>query len=185
MIPNFQKQYKDTIREALKEELGFSSVMQVPKLEKIVLNMGVNDSLDNEKNLDNALEQMTQIAGQRAVKTTAKKSISAFKLREGMKIGCKVNLRRQRMYEFMERLVKIALPRVRDFKGVSPKSFDGRGNYALGIKEQLIFPEIVYDKVDRIRGMDIIIVTSAKNDDHARKLLEKFGMPFQKSGKQN
>jgi large subunit ribosomal protein L5 len=175
-----KEKYRNEIVPALKKELNLSTVMAVPRLEKIVLNRCVSDPNVNKKLLDKALEEMTIIAGQKAVKTKARKSIATFKVREGMDIGCKVTLRGERMYEFFDKLVNIALPRVRDFKGISPKSFDGRGNYALGIKEQLIFPEIEYDKVDKIMGMDIIIVTTARNDDHARALLKKFGMPFKK-----
>jgi large subunit ribosomal protein L5 len=174
------ERYKKEIVPALKKELDLSSVMAVPKLDKIVLNVCIADPNNNKKLLDKALEEMTLISGQKAIKTKARKSVATFKVREGMEIGCKVTLRGRRMYEFLDKLINISLPRVRDFKGVSPKSFDGRGNYALGIKEQLIFPEIEYDKVDKIMGMDIIVVTSAKTDDHARALLRHFGMPFKK-----
>ncbi len=175
----FEK-YKKEIVPALKKELNLTSVMAVPRLEKIVLNTCVSDPGANKKLLDKAQEEMTIIAGQKAVKTKARKSIATFKVREEMDIGCKVTLRGEKMYEFLDKLINVAMPRVRDFKGVSPKSFDGRGNYALGVKEQLIFPEIDYDKVEKIMGMDIIIVTSAKSDDHARALLKHFGMPFKK-----
>ena len=154
--------------------------MQIPKLDKIVINMGVGEARENAKVLDSAVKDLETITGQKAVVTRAKKSVANFKLREGMPIGCKVTLRGERMYEFADRLVNLALPRVRDFRGVNPDAFDGRGNYALGIKEQLIFPEIEYDKVDKIRGMDVIIVTTAKTDEEARELLAQFGMPFAK-----
>jgi large subunit ribosomal protein L5 len=158
----------------------YKSVMQVPKVEKIVLNMGVGEAVQNSKLLDNAVEDMTVIAGQKPVITRAKKSIAGFKLREGMPIGVKVTLRGKRMYDFLDKLINISLPRVRDFRGISPKSFDGRGNYTLGIKEQLIFPEISYDKVDKVRGMDVVIVTTANTDEEALTLLSEMGMPFRK-----
>ncbi len=173
-----QKQYEDTIVAAMTEKFGYKNAMQVPKIEKIVLNMGVGDATQDKKRVDQAAGEMELIAGQKPVITKAKKSIAQFKLREGMPIGCKVTLRRERMYEFLDRFVTIALPRVRDFRGLNPKSFDGNGNYATGLKEQLIFPEISYDKVDRIRGMDVIITTSATTDDEARELLRLFGFPF-------
>jgi large subunit ribosomal protein L5 len=176
--PRLQKLYEDSIAKAMTEKFGYTNPMQVPKLEKIVLNMGVGDATQDKKKVDQAASEMTLIAGQKAVVTKAKKSIAQFKLREGMPIGCKVTLRRDRMYEFLDRFVTIALPRVRDFRGLSDKSFDGRGNYATGLKEQLIFPEISYDKVDNIRGMDVIVQTSAKTDDEARELLRLFGFPF-------
>jgi len=160
------------------DKFKYKSIMEVPKLEKIVINMGVGDAKDNPKYLESAVEELAAITGQRPVITKAKKSVAAFKVRQGMKIGAKVTLRGDRMYEFYDRLVNIALPRVRDFRGVSEKSFDGRGNYALGIKEQLIFPEINYDKVEKVRGMDIIIVTTARTDEEARELLRLLGMPF-------
>jgi len=160
------------------ERFGYVNVMQVPRLEKVVVNMGVGEAIQNSKIIDNAVNDMTIITGQRPVVTKAKKSIAAFKLRQGMTIGCKVTLRGDRMYEFVDRLFSIALPRVRDFRGISPKSFDGRGNYSMGVKEQLIFPEIDYDKIDKVRGMDIIIVTTAKTDEEARELLRLMGMPF-------
>ena len=172
--------YKEQVVPALMEKFQYSSVMQAPKLEKIVLNMGVGEAKENQKFLDNAVEEMTIIAGQKPVVTKARKSISNFKLREGMSVGCKVTLRGEHMYEFFDKLVNIALPRVRDFRGVSKTAFDGRGNYALGIKEQLIFPEINYDKIDKIRGMDIIITTTANTDEEARELLKLLGMPFSK-----
>ena len=175
-----QKLYKEEITSALKEQFSYENVHQIPKLEKIVLNMGVGDSTQDSRRAGVAAEQMTQIAGQRAVVTKAKKSVAGFKVREGMPLGCKVTLRGKRMYEFLDRLVTIAMPRIRDFRGVSAKSFDGNGNYAMGIKEQIIFPEVPYDKVDQVRGMDIIICTSAASDDEARALLEKFNFPFRK-----
>jgi large subunit ribosomal protein L5 len=172
--------YKEQVVPALMEKFQYKSIMQVPKIEKIILNMGVGEAKENQKFLDNAVEEMTLIAGQKPVVTKAKKSISNFKLREGMSVGCKVTLRGDHMYEFFDKLVNIALPRVRDFRGVSKTAFDGRGNYALGIKEQLIFPEINYDKIDKIRGMDIIITTTANTDEEARELLSLMGMPFRK-----
>ena len=174
-----QDKYNNEIKKALMEKFQYSSIMQVPHLEKIVINIGVGDALQDNKALDAAVRELAQITGQHPVTTKAKKSIASFKLREGQAIGCKVTLRGLRMYEFMDRLVSIALPRVRDFRGVSKNSFDGHGNYTLGIKEQLIFPEIDYDKVTKIRGMDIVIVTTARKDDEAYALLEALGMPFQ------
>jgi large subunit ribosomal protein L5 len=176
--PRLQKLYEDRIIKAMTEKFGYTNPMQVPKLEKIVLNMGVGEATQDKKKVEQAAGEMTQIAGQKAVVTKAKKSIAQFKLREGMPIGCKVTLRRERMYEFLDRFVTIALPRVRDFRGLSDKSFDGRGNYATGLKEQLIFPEISYDQVDKIRGMDVIVTTTANTDDEARELLRLFGFPF-------
>jgi large subunit ribosomal protein L5 len=176
--PRMKKLYEDSIIKAMTEKFGYTNPMQVPKLEKIVLNMGVGEATQDKKKVEQAAGEMTQIAGQKAVVTKAKKSIAQFKLREGMPIGCKVTLRRERMYEFLDRFVTIALPRVRDFRGLSDKSFDGRGNYATGLKEQLIFPEISYDQVDKIRGMDVIVATSAKTDEEARELLRLFGFPF-------
>ncbi len=175
-----QEKYNNEIKPALIEKFHYESVMQAPKLEKIVINIGVGDALQDNKALDNAVRELAQITGQQPVTTKAKKSIATFKLREGQAIGCKVTLRGLRMYEFLDRLVSIALPRVRDFRGVSKNSFDGHGNYTLGVKEQLIFPEIDYDKVSKIRGMDIVIVTTAKKDDEAYALLEALGMPFHK-----
>lgn len=172
--------YFNDIVDAMTKKFGYKNKMQVPKLEKIVINMGVGEARENAKVLDAALADMATISGQKGVITKAKKSVANFKLREGMPIGCKVTLRGERMYEFADRLINLALPRVRDFRGVNPNSFDGRGNYALGIKEQLIFPEISYDKIDKIRGMDIIFVTSAKSDEEARELLTMFNMPFAK-----
>ena len=173
-----QEKYNNEIKKALMEKFQYSSIMEVPHLEKIVINIGVGDALQDNKALDAAVRELAQITGQHPVTTKAKKSIASFKLREGQAIGCKVTLRGLRMYEFMDRLVSIALPRVRDFRGVSKNSFDGHGNYTLGIKEQLIFPEIDYDKVSKIRGMDIVIVTTARKDDEAYALLEALGMPF-------
>jgi large subunit ribosomal protein L5 len=172
--------YKAEAVPSLQQTFHYKSPMQVPKLEKIVLNMGVGDVKDNPKAIESAARDMSIIAGQKAVVTKAKKSVSAFKLREGMNIGCKVTLRGTKMYEFLDKFISIALPRVRDFRGVNPNSFDGHGNYALGAREQLIFPEIEYDKIDKIRGMDIIIVTTAKTDEEARELLRLLGMPFSK-----
>jgi large subunit ribosomal protein L5 len=175
-----QEKYQNTVVPALMEKFAFSSVMEAPKVEKIVVNMGVGDAIANSKALDDAVNEMTLLTGQKPVITKAKKSIANFKLREGMPIGCKVTLRGERMYEFLDKLVNIALPRVRDFQGVSNKAFDGRGNYTLGVKEQLIFPEINYDKINRVRGMDIVIVTTAKNDLEGLELLTQLGMPFKK-----
>ncbi len=177
-IPRFKKLYDDTIVAAMTEKFGYKNVMQVPRLEKIVLNMGVGEATQDKKKVEQAAGEMTQIAGQKAVITKAKKSIAQFKLREGMPIGCKVTLRRERMYEFLDRFVTIALPRVRDFRGLNPKSFDGRGNYAMGLKEQIVFPEINYDQIDKVRGMDVIITTTAKTDEEARELLRLFNFPF-------
>jgi large subunit ribosomal protein L5 len=176
--PRMKKLYEDSIVKAMTEKFGYKNVMQVPRLEKIVLNMGVGEATQDKKKVEQAAGEMTQIAGQKAVVTKAKKSIAQFKLREGMPIGCKVTLRRERMYEFLDRFVTIALPRVRDFRGLSDKSFDGRGNYATGLKEQLIFPEISYDQVDKVRGMDVIVTTTATTDEEARELLRLFGFPF-------
>ena len=172
--------YSNEIKDAMVKKFGYKNVMQIPKLDKIVINMGVGEAKENAKVLDTAIKDLETITGQKAVVTRAKKSVANFKLREGMPIGCKVTLRGERMYEFTDRLVNLALPRVRDFRGVNPDAFDGRGNYALGIKEQLIFPEIEYDKVDKVRGMDIIFVTTAETDEEARELLTLFGMPFKK-----
>ena len=172
--------YKNEIVDAMTKKFGYKNVMQVPKLAKIVVNMGIGEAKENSKVLDAAVAELETITGQKAVTTKAKNSIANFKLREGMPIGCKVTLRGDKMYEFLDRLVNLALPRVRDFRGVNPNAFDGRGNYALGIKEQIIFPEIEYDKVDKVRGMDVIIVTTAKTDEEARELLTQFNMPFAK-----
>lgn len=172
--------YKNEIVDAMMKKFGYKNELQVPKLDKIVINMGVGEAKDNAKVLDSAVRDLEIISGQKAVLTRAKKSVANFKIREGLAIGCKVTLRGEKMYEFLDRLVNLSLPRVRDFRGVNPNSFDGRGNYALGIKEQIIFPEIEYDKVDKVRGMDIIIVTTANTDEEARELLTLFNMPFQK-----
>ena len=172
------EKYKNAVVGALTEKFSYKNVMQVPKLEKVVINMAVGDAVGNSKALESALSDLTTIAGQKPVVTRAKKSLAAWKLRKGMAIGCKVTLRGQRMYEFLDKFMNVALPRVRDFRGVSRNSFDGRGNYAVGVKEQLIFPEIEYDKIDKIRGMDIIIVTTAKTDEEAREFLSLMGMPF-------
>ena len=179
-MSRLRTQYDEEIVKAMTEKFGYKNVMEVPKLEKIVINMGVGEAKENQKLLDSAVADLEKIAGQKAVICKAKKSVANFKLREGMGIGCKTTLRGERMYEFADRLINLALPRVRDFRGVNADSFDGRGNYALGIKEQIIFPEIEYDKVDKVRGMDIIFVTTAKTDEEARELLRLFGMPFAK-----
>ena len=177
-MSRYKDMYKDQIVDAMIKKFEYKNVMEVPKLEKIVVNMGVGEAKDNPKILESAVSDMEAITGQKAVITKAKKSVANFKIREGMSIGCKVTLRGEKMYEFLDRLVNLALPRVRDFRGVDPNAFDGRGNYALGIKEQLIFPEIEYDKVDKVRGMDVIIVTTAKNNEEAKELLTELGMPF-------
>ncbi|MDV3429255.1 MAG: 50S ribosomal protein L5 [Bacillota bacterium] len=178
MLTRLEDKYNSEVVPALMEKFGYKNIMEVPKLEKIVINMGVGEAKDNQKVLESAVSDMTIISGQKPIVTRAKKSIANFKLRENMPIGCKVTLRKNKMYEFADKLMNIALPRVRDFRGVSDKSFDGRGNYSLGVKEQLIFPEIEYDKIDKIRGMDIIFVTTAKTDEEARELLRFLGMPF-------
>ncbi len=175
-----KEQYQNELSKKMQEKFGYKNVMEIPKLDKIVINMGVGEAKDNAKSLENAVKDLETIAGQKPVITKAKKSIANFKIREGLNIGCKVTLRGEKMYDFLDRLVNLSLPRVRDFRGVNPNAFDGRGNYALGIKEQLIFPEIEYDKVDKVRGMDIIFVTTAKSDEEARELLAQFGMPFAK-----
>lgn len=179
-MSRLKEKYLNEVSTALMSKFGYKSVMQLPKVEKIVINMGVGDAVQNSKALDAAVEELTIITGQKPVVTKAKKSIAGFRLREGMPIGAKVTLRGERMYEFLDKLISISLPRVRDFRGVSKKAFDGRGNYTLGVKEQLIFPEIDYDKVSKVRGMDIVIVTTANSDEEARELLTQFGMPFQK-----
>ena len=179
-VNRLQKKYKEEVRPALVKEFGYSTIMMAPRLEKIVINMGLGDATQNSKALDDAVNDLTIIAGQHPVVTKAKKSIATFKVREGQAIGCKVTLRGQRMYEFLDKLVSIALPRVRDFRGISKNAFDGHGNYTLGVKEQLIFPEIDYDKVAKIRGMDIVFVTTAKSDKEAFALLDKMGFPFRK-----
>jgi len=177
-VPRMRKIYDEEVRALLQEEFGYSNPMQIPKIEKIVVNMGVGEAVSDRKHLTGAVEEMTAITGQQPVTMKARKSVATFKLREGMGIGTKVTLRKKRMYEFLDRLITIALPRVRDFRGVNGKSFDGRGNYALGLKEQIVFPEIEYDKVDEIRGMDIVICTTAKTDAEAKALLKGFKMPF-------
>ena len=180
MSSRLKEMYRNEIVDAMVKKFGYKNVMQVPKLDKIVINMGVGEAKENAKVLESAVSDMETITGQKAVITKAKKSVANFKIREGQSIGCKTTLRGDKMYEFLDRLVNLALPRVRDFRGVNPNSFDGRGNYALGIKEQIIFPEIEYDKVDKVRGMDVIIVTTAKTDEEARELLRLFNMPFAK-----
>ncbi len=179
-MPRLKDTYKAEIIPALMQKFGYKNIMQVPKMEKVVINMGLGEVRDNAKALDSALDELTVISGQRPIVTTAKKSVANFKVREGMKIGAKVTLRGNRMYEFVDKMISVAVPRVRDFRGISPKSFDGRGNFAMGFKEQLVFPEVDFDKVDAIRGMDIIIVTTANTDEEARELLALLGMPFAK-----
>ncbi len=179
-MARLKETYTKEIAPAMQKKFGYKNAMQIPKLDKIVINMGVGDAKENAKALESAVKDMETITGQKAVITKAKKSIANFKIREGLAIGCKVTLRGEKMYEFADRLINLSLPRVRDFRGVNPNAFDGRGNYALGIKEQLIFPEIEYDKVDKVRGMDVIFVTTAKTDEEARELLTQFGMPFSK-----
>ena len=177
-MSRYKDLYKDQIVDAMTKKFGYANVMQVPKIDKIVLNMGVGEAKDNAKVLESAIKDLETITGQKAVVTKAKNSVANFKIREGMAIGCKVTLRGDKMYEFLDRLINLALPRVRDFRGINPNAFDGRGNYALGIKEQVIFPEIEFDKVDKVRGMDVIVVTTAITDEEARELLVQFGMPF-------
>ena len=179
-MSRLKEQYQNEIVDAMIKKFGYKNIMEVPKLDKVVINMGVGEAKENAKVLESAIADMEKIAGQKAVVTRAKNSVANFKIREGMPIGCKVTLRGERMYEFVDRLINLALPRVRDFRGVNPNAFDGIGNYALGIKEQLIFPEIEYDKVDKVRGMDVIFVTTAKTDEEARELLTQFNMPFTK-----
>ncbi|MFT4147147.1 MAG: 50S ribosomal protein L5 [Mobilitalea sp.] len=179
-MARLKEQYLNEIVSGMTKKFSYKNVMEVPKLDKIVINMGVGEAKDNAKVLETALKDMEIIAGQKPVTTKAKKSVANFKIREGMAIGCKVTLRGEKMYEFADRLINLSLPRVRDFRGVNPNAFDGRGNYSLGIKEQVIFPEIEYDKIDKVRGMDIIFVTTAKTDEEARELLTQFGMPFKK-----
>ena len=178
MVARLQEKYNNEVVQAMMDKFGYKNIMEVPRLEKIVINMGVGEAKDNSKVLDAAVSDMQLITGQKAVLTRAKNSVANFKIRENMAIGCKVTLRKEKMFQFADKLMNIALPRVRDFRGVPSKSFDGRGNYALGIKEQLIFPEIEYDKIDKVRGMDIIFVTTAKTDEEARELLRFLGMPF-------
>ena len=177
-MSRYAEMYKNDVAPALMKKFNYKSPMQIPKFDKIVVNVGAGDAKENSKVIDSIIEEITMITGQKAVPTLAKKSVANFKIREGMPIGCKTTLRGDKMYEFADRLINLALPRVRDFRGVNPNAFDGRGNYALGIKEQLIFPEIEYDKIDKVRGMDIIIVTTAKTDEEARELLRLLGMPF-------
>ena len=179
-MSRLKDQYQNEIVDAMIKKFGYKNIMEVPKLDKVVINMGVGEAKDNAKLLESAIADMEKIAGQKAVVTRAKNSVANFKIREGLPIGCKVTLRGEKMYEFVDRLINLALPRVRDFRGVNPNAFDGRGNYALGIKEQLIFPEIEYDKIDKVRGMDVIFVTTAKTDEEARELLTQFNMPFAK-----
>ena len=179
-MSRYKELYKNEIVDAMTKKFGYKNIMEVPKLDKVVVNMGVGEAKENSKVLDSACGDLEKITGQKPIITKAKKSIANFKVREGMAIGCKVTLRGERMYEFADRLINLALPRVRDFRGVNPNAFDGRGNYALGIKEQLIFPEIEYDKIDKVRGMDVIFVTTAKSDEEARELLAQFNMPFAK-----
>ena len=178
MTPRLQEKYTNEVIQAMTEKFGYKNIMEVPKLEKIVINMGVGEAKDNQKVLESAVADLTLISGQKPILTRAKKSVANFKIRENMALGCKVTLRGAKMFEFADKLMSIALPRVRDFRGVSDRAFDGRGNYSLGIKEQLIFPEIEYDKIDKVRGMDIIFVTTAKTDEEARELLRFLGMPF-------
>ena len=179
-MSRLREQYETEIKKAMTEKFGYKNVMEIPKLDKVVINMGVGEAKENAKILEAAMGDMELISGQKPIATRSKNSVANFKIREGMPIGCKVTLRGEKMYEFVDRLVNLALPRVRDFRGVNPNAFDGRGNYALGIKEQLIFPEIEYDKIDKVRGMDIIFVTTAKTDEEARELLTLFNMPFAK-----
>lgn len=179
-MSRLKEQYQNEIVDAMIKKFGYKNIMEVPKLDKVVINMGVGEAKENAKVLESAIADMEKIAGQKAVVTRAKNSVANFKIREDMPIGCKVTLRGEKMYEFVDRLINLALPRVRDFRGVNPNAFDGRGNYALGIKEQLIFPEIEYDKIDKVRGMDVIFVTTAKTDEEARELLKQFNMPFAK-----
>jgi large subunit ribosomal protein L5 len=178
-MSRLREHYEKTVKPTLMKEFGYDNPFQAPRLEKIVVNMGVGEAVQDQKRVEAAVQDLSLITGQKPVVTRAKKSIATFKLRQGMAIGVKVTLRKERMYEFLDRLITVALPRVRDFRGVSPKSFDGRGNYTLGLKEQIVFPEIDYDKVDQVRGMDVVIVTTAKSDDEARALLRGFDMPFQ------
>ena len=179
-MSRLQQHYKESIVPKLKEELGLANVMEVPKITKITVNMGVGEAVADKKKMDHAVSDMTRLAGQKPIVRKARKSVAAFKIREGWPVGCKVTLRRERMYEFLDRLISIAIPRVRDFRGLSPKSFDGRGNYSLGVREQIIFPEIDYDQVDELRGMDITITTTARTDDEGRALLNAFDFPFKK-----
>jgi len=184
-VPRLIGEYREKVVPRLMKKFGYSNVMQAPRVEKIVLNMGVGEATQDSKLLENAVKDMEAIAGQKALVTKAKKAISNFKLREGNRVGCKVTLRRARMYEFLDRLINVDIPRIRDFRGLSDRAFDGRGNFSLGVKEQIIFPEIDYDNVDKIRGMDIVIVTSARTDEEAHELLSAFGMPFKKRNESN
>jgi len=184
-VPRLISEYREKVIPRLMKKFGYSNVMQAPRVKKIVLNMGVGEATQDSKVLENAVKDIESIAGQKAVVTKAKKAISNFKLREGNRVGCKVTLRRARMYEFLDRLINVDIPRIRDFRGLSDRAFDGRGNFSLGVKEQIIFPEIDYDNVDKIRGMDIVIVTSAKTDEEAHELLSAFGMPFMKRNESN
>lgn len=177
-MPRLRKMYEEKVRASLQEQFGYKNPMQVPKLDKVVINVGVGEAVADKKKIDKVVDEITAIAGQKPVVTRARKSIAGFKLREGMPLGVKVTLRSERMYEFLDRLITIAMPRIRDFQGVNPKSFDGRGNYAMGLKEQIVFPEVDYDKVDQVRGMDIIICTTAPTDEEAQALLAGFDMPF-------
>jgi len=177
-MSRLQALYQESISDQLRQRFGYSSAMQVPRLEKITLNMGVGEAVADKKIMDNAVKDLTQIAAQRPIVTKARKSVAGFKIREGWPVGCKVTLRRERMYEFLDRLINIAIPRIRDFRGLSPKAFDGRGNYSMGVREQIIFPEIDYDKIDAVRGLDVIITTSARTDEEGRALLEAFKFPF-------
>ncbi|NPV91731.1 MAG: 50S ribosomal protein L5 [Firmicutes bacterium] len=180
-MPRLKAKYNQEVKETLRKRFNYQNVMETPKLEKVIVNMGVGEAIQNPKALDAAVSDLAKITGQKPIITKAKKSIASFKLREGMSIGCKVTLRGTRMYEFVDKLLNATLPRVRDFRGVSPKSFDGRGNYTLGLKDQLIFPEIEYDKIDKLRGMDIVFVTSARSDEEGRELLRLLGMPFREA----
>jgi large subunit ribosomal protein L5 len=177
-VPRLRKRYDEVIAKSMTERFGYTNPMQVPKIEKITINMGVGEGTQDRKKVTTAAAEMEAIAGQKPVITKAKKSVAQFKLREGMAIGCKVTLRRERMYEFLDRLITIAMPRIRDFRGLNPRSFDGRGNYAMGLKEQIVFPEISYDQIEKVRGMDVIVTTTAKTDEEARELLRLFGFPF-------
>jgi len=179
MTARLKEHYRNTVRDQLQQEFGYKNPMQIPQLEKIVINMGVGEAARDQKKAEAAARELSRIAGQKAVVTRAKRSVAGFRVRQNMPIGCKVTLRRERMYEFLDRLVTIALPRARDFRGVSPKSFDGRGNFSMGLKEQIIFPEIEYDSVDEVRGMDVVICTTAQTNEEARSLLKAFDMPFQ------
>ena len=183
MTPRLQQKYRDEIVDSLKEEFKYDNFYQIPKVEKVVLNMGLGAAVQNPKIIEVAQKELTLLAGQKAVVTRARRSIATFKLREGMPIGCAVTLRRSRMWEFLDRLINVALPRVRDFRGISPKGFDGRGNFSMGVREHIIFPEIDYDKIEKIKGLNVTVVTTAKTDEEARSLLAQIGMPFRKSGK--